>query len=263
DPAQPITIILDGPNYLRWSSAMKSFLKGRKLWRIVTGDKPTPVKRQDETHDSFADRLEDRDSANHRILTWFTSTSLPLVNMHFSRFDLAKEAWDFLASRYTSADLAHQYQFLSTLNRLHQESGQSIDEFHSQMSYYWGLLAVSEPKWHSLTELISEETRHLSITSQQSPFITAATQRPDNSKRPRCTHCNKFEHTVKTCYDIIGRPPGKSPGPKHAAATTTAPFGSESASHIHQLSMADLEALFNQVLSRTGSSAMSATSGNT
>ncbi|GAV65088.1 UBN2_3 domain-containing protein, partial [Cephalotus follicularis] len=268
DPAKPITIILDGPNYLRWSSAMTNFLKGRKLWRIVTRDKPAPVKRTDETDDSFADRLEDWDSANHRILTWFTNTSVPSVNMHFSRFDLAKEAWDFLASRYTFADLAHQYQLVSTLNRLRQESGQSIDESHSQMSYFWGLLAVSEPKWHSLSELISEETRRLSITSYQSPFIIAATSsapphRSDNSRRPRCTHCHRIGHIVKTCYDIVGRPPSKSTGLKNAAATTTAPSGSESSSQIHQLSTADLETLLNQVMSRTGSSAMSTTSGNT
>ncbi|GAV77125.1 UBN2_3 domain-containing protein [Cephalotus follicularis] len=106
DPTQPIIIILDGPNYLRWSSAMTSFLKGKKLWRIVTGDKPAPW-----------------DSANHLILTWFTNTSVPSINMHFSRFDLAKEAWDFLTNRYTSADLAHQYQLLGTLNHLRQESG--------------------------------------------------------------------------------------------------------------------------------------------
>ncbi|GAV87051.1 LOW QUALITY PROTEIN: UBN2_3 domain-containing protein, partial [Cephalotus follicularis] len=267
DPAQPITIILDGPNYLRWSSAMTSFLKGRKLWRIVTGDKPAPVKRPDEIDDSFANRLEDWDSANHRILTWFTNTSVPSVNMHFSRFDLAKEA-DFLTSRYTSADLAHQNQLVSTLNRLRQESGQSIDEFHSHMSYYWGLLNVSEPKWHSLSELISEETRRLSITSQQSPFIitdisSAPPHRSDNSKRPRCTHCHRIGHIVKTCYDIVGRPPGKSTGLKNAATTTKAPSGSKSSSQIHQCSKADLEALLNQVISRTGSSAMSDTSGNT
>ncbi|GAV60260.1 LOW QUALITY PROTEIN: UBN2_3 domain-containing protein, partial [Cephalotus follicularis] len=267
DPAQPITIILDGHNYLRWSSVMKSFLKGRKLC-TATGDKPTPVKRQDETDKSFADRLEVWDNANHRILTWFTNTSIPSVNTHFSRFDLAKEAWDFLATLYTSADLAHQYQLLSTLNHLRQESGQSIDEFHSHMSYYWGLLAVSEPKWHFLSELISEETMRLSITSQQSPFIIDATssaslQRPDNSKRPRCTHCQRIGHTMKTCYDIVGRPPGKSSGLKSAAATTTAPSDSESSSQIHQLSTADLEALLNQVMSRTGSSTMFTTSGNT
>ncbi|GAV89666.1 LOW QUALITY PROTEIN: UBN2_3 domain-containing protein, partial [Cephalotus follicularis] len=277
DPAQPITIILDGPNYLRWSSAMTSFLKERKLWSIVTGDKPAPVKRPDETDDSFADRLEDWDSANHRILTWFTNTSVP-VNMHFSRFDLAKEAWDFLASRYTFADLAH-YQLVSTLNRLCQESGQSIDEFHSQVSFYWGLLAVSEPKWHCqedhtlftayrdklrLTQFLMAlrddfEPTRASILNRQS-LLSLETAL---SERSRCTHCHRIGHIVKTCYDIVGRPPGKSTGLKIAAATTTAPSGSESSSQIHQLSTADLEALLNQVMSRTGSSAMSATSGNT
>ncbi|GAV81760.1 hypothetical protein CFOL_v3_25213, partial [Cephalotus follicularis] len=120
----------------------------------------------------------------------------------------------------------------------------------------------------ALSKLISEENMRLSITSQQSRFIIAATssappQRPDNSKRPRCTHCQRIGHTVKTCYDIVGRPPGKSPGRKSAAATTTAPSGSEYSSQIHQLSTADLEALLNKLMSRTGSPAMSATSGNT
>ncbi|GAV79009.1 hypothetical protein CFOL_v3_22474 [Cephalotus follicularis] len=152
------------------------------------------------------------------------------------------------------------------------------------MSYYWGLLAVSEPKWRcqedqtlfttyrdklrltqflmalrddfeatrasilnrqpltsleaALSELVSEETMRLSIKSQQSPFIIAATSsapphRSDNSKRPRCTHCHRIGHTVKTCYDIVGRPPSKSPGLKNAAATTTAPSGFESSSQIH------------------------------
>ncbi|GAV69165.1 hypothetical protein CFOL_v3_12666 [Cephalotus follicularis] len=149
------------------------------------------------------------------------------------------------------------------------------------MSYYWSLLAVSQPKWHcqedqtlftayrdklrltqflmalrddfeptrasilnrqplpsletALSELKSEETRRLSITSQQSPFIITATSsapphRSDNSRRPRCTHCHRFGHTVKTCYAIIGRPPGKSTGLKNAAATTTVPSDSESSS---------------------------------
>ncbi|GAV92788.1 hypothetical protein CFOL_v3_36166 [Cephalotus follicularis] len=101
-----------------------------------------------------------------------------------------------------------------------------------------------------LSKLISEETMRLSITSQQPPFIIAVTssappQRPDNSKKPRCTHCHRIGHTVKTCYDIVGRPPGKSPGLKIVPATTTVPSGSESSSQIHQLSTADLEALLN------------------
>ncbi|GAV74688.1 hypothetical protein CFOL_v3_18168, partial [Cephalotus follicularis] len=77
----------------------------------------------------------------------------------------------------------------------------------------------------ALSELIYEETRRLSITSQQSSFIIAATSsapphRSDNSRRPRCTHSHRIGHTVKTCYDIVGRPPGKSTGLKNVAATT-------------------------------------------
>ena len=44
DIIRPITIMLDGPtSYLAWSQNMTVFLKGRKLWRYVTGSIPKPV----------------------------------------------------------------------------------------------------------------------------------------------------------------------------------------------------------------------------
>ena len=40
----PITVILDGPaSYHAWSQNLIIFLKGRRLWRYVTGDIPKPV----------------------------------------------------------------------------------------------------------------------------------------------------------------------------------------------------------------------------
>ena len=40
----PITVILDGlTSYHAWSQNMIVFLKGRRLWRYVTGDIPKPV----------------------------------------------------------------------------------------------------------------------------------------------------------------------------------------------------------------------------
>ena len=40
----PITIMLDGlTNYQAWSQSMSVFLKGRKLWRYVTGSIPKLV----------------------------------------------------------------------------------------------------------------------------------------------------------------------------------------------------------------------------
>ena len=44
DIIRPITIMLDGPtSYHVWSQNMTVFLKGRKLWRYVTGSIPKPV----------------------------------------------------------------------------------------------------------------------------------------------------------------------------------------------------------------------------
>ena len=44
DILRPITIMLDGPtSYHAWSQNMTIFLKGRKLWRCVTGSIPKPV----------------------------------------------------------------------------------------------------------------------------------------------------------------------------------------------------------------------------
>ena len=44
DIIRPITIMLDGPiSYHAWSQNITVFLKGRKLWRYVTGSIPKPV----------------------------------------------------------------------------------------------------------------------------------------------------------------------------------------------------------------------------
>ena len=44
DISQPITTVLSGSNYNIWIQGMKSFLIGRKLWHIVTGDITKPTK---------------------------------------------------------------------------------------------------------------------------------------------------------------------------------------------------------------------------
>lgn len=55
--------------------------------------------------------------------------------------------WSFLAKWYTSADLARQYQLMTTLHDMKQKPDLSIFDFYSQMSYVWDQLAQSEPQW--------------------------------------------------------------------------------------------------------------------
>jgi hypothetical protein len=90
---RPITIILDGSksNYNQWSEAISGFLKGRRLWRYVTGDKKCPTRSTGETDETYADKLEEWDSKNHQIITWFRNTSNQSIHLQFFCFETAKE----------------------------------------------------------------------------------------------------------------------------------------------------------------------------
>ncbi|KAK3023310.1 hypothetical protein RJ639_044532 [Escallonia herrerae] len=71
DPAQPISIILDGSNYILWAQDM---------WCYLTGDITISVQTAGEPHLKFDERLDDWDSKNHQIITWFCNTSVRLCH---------------------------------------------------------------------------------------------------------------------------------------------------------------------------------------
>ena len=131
---------------------MKSFLIGHKFWRIITDDIVKPVCNTDENDTKYVERLEDWNSKNHQIITWFCNTSIPSIHIQFAEFDIAKEVWDFLSNRYKTTGLAYYYQLFTTLNSLKQESRQSINDF----------LAIIQPIWNQLAQAkISDDHLHL------------------------------------------------------------------------------------------------------
>ena len=91
DISQPITTISSGSNYNLWIQGMKSFLIGCKLWYILTGDITKITKKTDESDTKFVDRLENWDSKNHQIITWFRNTSVLAIHIQFADYDSAKE----------------------------------------------------------------------------------------------------------------------------------------------------------------------------
>lgn len=46
------------------------------------------------------------------------NTLIPLIDQQFKQFSPENEVWDFLKSRYTTQNLAHQYQLLTTLHAI-------------------------------------------------------------------------------------------------------------------------------------------------
>uniref|UniRef100_A0A2N9IGZ9 Integrase catalytic domain-containing protein n=1 Tax=Fagus sylvatica TaxID=28930 RepID=A0A2N9IGZ9_FAGSY len=158
----PITVILDGPaSYHAWSQNMTVFLKGRRLWRYVTGDIPKPVPRSDTDSgssdgdsvaaavvqvDDFEARLEEWESIQCRILSWFINTSVPAISSLLPRLETGQAAWSFLATRYNCTyDFALEFHIEVKLYQMRQESGQSISDYYSQTASMWEQLAAADP----------------------------------------------------------------------------------------------------------------------
>ena len=94
----PIHVIFYGDNFAKWSQVMHSYLKDRKLWIYVSDDCPIPKKVEKGTNSAYAIQIEDWESANHLIITWFRNTSIPSIIDEFGNLDIAKEVWDFLVT---------------------------------------------------------------------------------------------------------------------------------------------------------------------
>ena len=131
DIIRPITIMLDGPtSYHVWSQNMTVFLKGRKLWRYVTGSIPKPVPNPKSkttaaeessetvvTTDDYEERLEEWESIQSKILSWFINTSIPSIHNLLPHLETA-EAARLLGNFWLIAIIALMIQaWSSTLNQ--------------------------------------------------------------------------------------------------------------------------------------------------
>uniref|UniRef100_A0A2N9H722 Retrotransposon Copia-like N-terminal domain-containing protein n=1 Tax=Fagus sylvatica TaxID=28930 RepID=A0A2N9H722_FAGSY len=134
-----ITVILDGPtSYHAWSQNIIVFLKRRRLWRYVTSDIPKPVSglvtdSDSSDGDSVADavvqvddfetRLEEWESIQCRILSWFINTSVLAISSLLPQLETGQAAWSFLATRYNCTyNFALEFYIEVKLYQMRQES---------------------------------------------------------------------------------------------------------------------------------------------
>ncbi|GFS40252.1 hypothetical protein Acr_00g0067400 [Actinidia rufa] len=218
---------------------MQRFLRARKLWKHITGaEQPLHFSETNEDdedydsrHDKYQSQLEEWDSVNSKIITWFSNTSISSIHSLFTPFEAAKEA--------------------SFLYRHHLPTvGQALVELKSEetrkktMVYQHSQPVLATPSWAPLPPL-SQPVRSTSSSSQ----------------KKYCNFCRRDTHSYEEC-----RSRSKSKRKSHynrQNATVTDSIGlSDSISST--LTTADVETIVAQVLSRTNihSSAFSTTSGS-
>ena len=108
DIIRPITIILDGStSYHAWSQNMTICLKCRKLWRYIIDSIPEPMplpqskaiidadtsKTTIRIEDDYKACLEEQESIQSKIMSWFINTSVPSSYILLPRFDTAVGLW--------------------------------------------------------------------------------------------------------------------------------------------------------------------------
>ena len=160
DIVRPITIMFDGPtSKYAWSQNMIVFLKDRKLWRYVTGSIPKPVPNpkskataaEDASMtavivDDYEERLEEWESIQSKILSWFINTSIPSIHNLLHCLEIAEVTWKFLSNRYNCTNNSSlEFHIESKLYQMRQETGQSISDFYSQTSTMWEQLSTVDP----------------------------------------------------------------------------------------------------------------------
>ncbi|XP_031745067.1 uncharacterized protein LOC116405245 [Cucumis sativus] len=275
---RPISTILDGTNYITWANQMKSFLIGRKLWRIVTGDITKPTAKEGDN--TFIERLEDWDSKNHQIITWLGNTSIPAIHAQFDAFDDAKILWDFLSTRFKSIGLAHYYQLHSTLVNLNQDIGQSVNEYLAVLQPIWTQLDQANiskdhlrlikvlmglrPEYESVRAALLHRNPLPSLDAAIQEILTYTPNRAANmfckncklsghkfSNCPKieCRYCHKHGHILDNCPTRPPRPPGTSTKEKiftkHGSSSVVAATSDDSS----LIQISDLQSLLNQLIS--------------
>ncbi|GFZ18275.1 hypothetical protein Acr_27g0000140 [Actinidia rufa] len=141
-----------------------------------------PTQGAAETPTEFIIRLEEWDSKNHQIITW-------------------------IPTKYTTADLACQYQLMTSLCRQRQEPGQSISAFLPQIYSIWDQLTPSEPKWLCAAEVVAPLVV-LAVFSASGSQSSGSVSRPNE-----CTFCHATNHRlltwpIRVCKNCRQRGPG-------------------------------------------------------
>ena len=127
---------------------MAVFLKGRKLWRYMTSSIPKPIPKPKSkvtatedasktavTTDDYEECLEEWESIQSKILSWFINTSISSIHNLLPRLETAEAVWTFLADRYNCTNNSSlEFHIESKLYQMRQETGQSISDFYSQTS---------------------------------------------------------------------------------------------------------------------------------
>ncbi|KAJ9550673.1 hypothetical protein OSB04_014718 [Centaurea solstitialis] len=149
--SNPISVTLNGNNYIIWNHHMTILLKSHGLYSYVTGTTAAPTRTANESTTDYAKRVNEWDINNAKILGFINASTTAEINQQFLGFTTAKSLWDFLTKRYSVTGLAHQYQLWVTFQTKRQLPDQPVSSYISEMQAIRDHLNMGAPQVHDNT----------------------------------------------------------------------------------------------------------------
>ncbi|XP_071920664.1 uncharacterized protein [Coffea arabica] len=249
---QITTIRLNGDNFLRWSQAVRMYIRGHGKMGYLTGETKAPIC----TDLAYATW----DAENSMVMTWLVNSMLfngTRVMGKYQSDDLDlfnsyewKSTEDFQHHKKTVED-SRIFKFLAGLNV-------EFDEVRGRIIGRQPLPSIGEV----FSEVRREESRRNVMLGKKGPgiavegsalevassFKTSTYQRRTGEKSSEksqvwCDYCNKTRHTRDTCWKLHGKPPNwkNKGGEKSGRGLPTAneadagPFTKEQMEHLLML----------------------------
>ena len=98
------------------------------------------------TANDYEEHLEEWESIQSKILSWFINTSIPSIHNLLPRLETIEATWKFMANRYNCTnDSSLQFHIELKLYQMRQETGHSISDFYFQTSTMWEQLSAANP----------------------------------------------------------------------------------------------------------------------
>ncbi|XP_078177452.1 uncharacterized protein LOC144571934 [Carex rostrata] len=125
----PISIKLDGSNYVLWSQAAEMFVKGRDKLKHIKGEFNAP-----QPGTSRHPKWDIDDSV---VNGWLLNSLDEKLFANFIRYPTARDVWDAIATTfYDGNDTAQVFDLNKRVTRLKQ-SGRAIEVYYNELMTLW------------------------------------------------------------------------------------------------------------------------------
>ncbi|CAJ2657314.1 unnamed protein product [Trifolium pratense] len=214
-----VTPLLTVDNYGSWSRAVTMALRAKNKFGFVDGTLTCPKK---------ADDISKWRRCNDMVASWILNSVSTEIRPSILYAETAAQIWTDLKDRFSQSNASKIYQLKQSISALKQEgmsdrAMEFLQGVHDRFSAVRSQILLMDPfpSIQRIYNIVRQEEKQQEINFRPLPaeesaaLQTSKVQHRTQGKRPRpyCENCNKYGHTVATCYQIHGfpnRPPKKS-----------------------------------------------------